>query len=92
MAKVGSRTAKQQLKKENVQGTKRTPDWRRWKFFPKQTCLKNEWKIVALLTKEKGKPAMNEWENDDSDIPWAFCSVYKQIRTTFFYTYSSKLV
>ena len=25
-------------------------------------------KFVALLTKEKGKTAMNEWENDDSDI------------------------
>ena len=25
-------------------------------------------KYVALLTKEKGKPVMNEWENDDSDI------------------------
>ena len=25
-------------------------------------------KYVALLTKEKGKPAMNEWENDDFDI------------------------
>ena len=28
-------------------------------------------KFVALLTKEKGKTAMNEWENDDSDILWA---------------------
>ena len=25
-------------------------------------------KFVTLLTKEKGKTAMNEWENDDSDI------------------------
>ena len=34
--------------------------------FLKQTCWKN--KFVALLTKEKGKTAMNKWENDDSDI------------------------
>ena len=25
--------------------------------------------------------AMNEWENDDSDIIWALHSVYKEIRT-----------
>ena len=31
-------------------------------------------KLVALLTKEKG--AMNEWENDDSDILQALHSVY----------------
>ena len=29
-------------------------------------------KFVALLTKEKRKTAMNEWENDDSDILWAY--------------------
>ena len=34
-------------------------------------------KFVALLAKEKGKTAMNEWENDDSDILWALYSVYK---------------
>ena len=33
--------------------------------------------IVALLTQEKGKTAMNEWENDDSDILRALHSVYK---------------
>ena len=32
-------------------------------------------KFVALLTKEKGKTAMNEWENDDSDILQALYSV-----------------
>ena len=32
-------------------------------------------KFVALLTKEKGKTPMNEWENDDSDILQALYSV-----------------
>ena len=32
-------------------------------------------KFVALLTKEKGKTAMNEWENDDSDILQTLYSV-----------------
>ena len=40
-------------------------------------------KFVALLTKEKEKLAMNEWENDGSDIIWALYSVYKEIRTIF---------
>ena len=42
--------------------------------------------IVALLTKEKGKTAMNEWENDDSDILRASHSVYKWGQF-FFHTY-----
>ena len=25
-------------------------------------------KFILLLTKKKGKTAMNEWKNDDSDI------------------------
>ena len=64
----------------------------RGSFFQNKPAWRMNEKYVALLTKEKGKPAMNEWGNDDSDILWTFCSVYKQIRTTFFYTYSLKLV
>ena len=41
-------------------------------------------KFVAFLTKEKGKTAMNEWKNDDSEILWALYSVYKKIRTILF--------
>ena len=41
-------------------------------------------KFVALLTKEKGKTAMNEWENDESDILWSSCIVYKKIKTILF--------
>ena len=36
-------------------------------------------KFVALLTKEKGKTAMNEWENGDFEILRALYSVYKKI-------------
>ena len=43
-------------------------------------------KVVALLTKEKEKIAMNEWKNDDSDIFWALCSVYKKWGQFFFDT------
>ena len=35
-------------------------------------------KFVVLLTAEKLKVAMNEWENDDSDILQALYSVYKK--------------
>ena len=38
-------------------------------------------KFVALLTKEKGKVAMNEWENDGSDILRVLYSVYEKITT-----------
>ena len=41
-------------------------------------------KFVALLTKEKGKTAMNEWENDESDILWSSYIVYKKIKTILF--------
>ena len=45
-------------------------------------------KFAALLTKEKGKLAMNEWENDDSDILRALYSVYKQkLGQVLFHTY-----
>ena len=33
-------------------------------FFSKQTCLK----FATLLTNEKEKAVMSEWQNDDSDI------------------------
>ena len=36
-------------------------------------------KFIALLTKEKGKTAMNEWENDDADILRALYSVYRNL-------------
>ena len=39
--------------------------------------------FIALLTKEKGKMAINKWENDDSDILQALYSVYKKIRIIF---------
>ena len=41
-------------------------------------------KFVALLTKEKGKTAMNEWENDESEILWSSYIVYKKIKTILF--------
>ena len=41
-------------------------------------------KFVALLTKEKGKTAMNEWENDEFDILWSSYIVYKKIKTILF--------
>ena len=44
-------------------------------------------KVVALLTKEKEKIAMNEWKNDDSDIFWALYRVYKKWGQFFFDTY-----
>ena len=41
-------------------------------------------KFVALLTKEKGKIATNEWEIVGSDILRALYRVYKKIRTILF--------
>ena len=41
-------------------------------------------KFVALLTEEKGKIAMKEWENDECDILQAVYSVYKKLRTILF--------
>ena len=41
-------------------------------------------KFVALL---KGKLVMSEWENDDSDILWALCNVYKILGKFFCHTY-----
>ena len=35
-------------------------------------------RFVRLLTKEKGKTDMNEWENDDSDKRRALYSGYKK--------------
>ena len=40
--------------------------------------------FVALLTKEKGKTARNEWRNDDSNILRALYSVHNKIRTIVF--------
>ena len=47
-----------------------------------KTILFKEWmkKFVALLIKEKEKPAMNEWKNDDTDIFQDLCSVCKIFR------------
>ena len=44
-------------------------------------------KFVALVTEEKGKMAMSEWENDDSDILRASYSVYKRLGKFFLHTY-----
>ena len=41
-------------------------------------------KFVALLTQEKVKTAMNDWENDDSDILQVIHSVYKKIKIVLF--------
>ena len=41
-------------------------------------------KFVALVTKEKGKVAMNEWENDCSGMLQALYCEYKKIRTILF--------
>ena len=40
--------------------------------------------IHCITSKGKGKKAMNEWENDDSDIPRALCRLCKKIRTILF--------
>ena len=44
-------------------------------------------KFVELLTKEKGKSGMNEWENDDSDKHRALYSGYKKL-VQFFSIYT----
>ena len=41
-------------------------------------------KFVALLTKEKGKTAINEWENDDSD---KLRALYSRLFQTYLLTY-----
>ena len=40
--------------------------------------------IYCLPAKGKRKTAINEWENDDSDISWPLRSVYKKIRANLF--------
>ena len=74
----------------HIQVTKRSPDWRKTAmcnqlFF--KTNLFKEWikKFVTLITNEKGKTAMNERENNDSEILWALFGVYKKFRTSFLY-------
>ena len=65
---------------------KRAPDWRkpaaRRQFFF-ETNLFKEWikKSVALLTKEKGKMAKNEWENDEAFLKGA--AVFHDFPMTF---------
>ena len=45
-------------------------------------------KNLTLLTKEKEKTSMNEWENDNSDILRTVYSVYeKKLGQFFFYSY-----
>ena len=73
----------------NILEMKRAPDWRKPAMYKKLFLKKNlfkEWmkKFVALLIKKK--TAKNEWENDDSDFLQALYSVYKKIRTIFFFT------
>ena len=45
-------------------------------------------KFAVLLTRERAKMAMNEWENYHSDIFRALCSVYKKLGQFFFRNYS----
>ena len=41
-------------------------------------------KFVALPIKEKGKTAMNQWENDDTDKLRALNNGYKKFRLILF--------
>ena len=41
-------------------------------------------KFVALVIKEKGKTAINEWENDDSD---KLRALYSRLFQTYLLTY-----
>ena len=45
-------------------------------------------KLVALRTKEKGKMAMNKWENDDSEDFQALYSIFEKLGQYFFHIYS----
>ena len=47
-------------------------------FFKRNLFKEGKKKFVALLTKEKGKLARNEWENDDCDILQALHTKYKK--------------
>ena len=53
-------------------------------FFRTNHFKERMQKFVALLTKEKGKMATNEWEIVGSDILRALYRVYKKIRTILF--------
>ena len=46
--------------------------------------------ICCITNKGKGKAAMNEWENDESEILWALYIqyIYKKLGQFFFHTYS----
>ena len=74
----------------HIQGTKKDPieeNWQRVTGFFLKTNLLKEWmkKFVALLRKKekKEKTAINECENDDSDILLALYSVYKKQGNSF---------
>ena len=45
-------------------------------------------KLVALRTKEKGKMAMNKWENGDSEDFQALYSIFEKLGQYFFHIYS----
>ena len=49
-------------------------------------------KFIALLAKEKGDNAMNESENDDSDIPQALYRLYLPNHTYYLLTCLTHLV
>ena len=53
-------------------------------FFKKNLFKKWMKKFIALLTKEKGKTAINEYANDDPGILRTFYSVHKKVRTILF--------
>ena len=74
----------------HIQGTKKDSieeNWQRVTGFFLKTNLLKEWmkKFVALLRKKekKEKTAINECENDDSDILLALYSVYKKQGNSF---------
>ena len=74
----------------HIQGTKKDSieeNWQRVTGFYLKTNLLKEWmkKFVALLRKKekKEKTAINECENDDSDILLALYSVYKKQGNSF---------
>ena len=74
----------------HIQGTKKDSieeNWQRVTGFFLKTNLLKEWmkKFVAFLRKKekKEKTAINECENDDSDILLALYSVYKKQGNSF---------
>ena len=45
-------------------------------------------KFIALLTKEKGKTATNEWKNDGTGILRVYAVYMKKLGQFFFHIYS----